>query len=245
MDRIRCVAIFSCALLGACGRIGFAPSSNGDDTNDAGADARADAGSECNMAVRGSVCSGGAIVAGSWGGRDYMVTPSGCTDGTTPTCDGSTDTLTKTWFGTNGMFTNIPGVENRLGAAPSSQLGDVNTEVAATDASVTADSAVRYCYDLDYGGYTDWYLPASSELIEVLLCHSNATLNPIYPSENPGCATGGRSMELTGFALATYWSSTETDSGGTAAMRLNFSIGVHGDNFKDRVELVRCIRYGS
>lgn len=246
MQQLRWAAITSCALVG-CGRLGFdlgevGDAGDGGDAVDA-SDGHDTLSGDCDRTVRGSVCAGGAIVAGSWGGRDYMITPSGCTDGITPTCDGSPDTLTKTWFGTGGSFVNIPNVENRLGSTPSSALGDANTTAAAMHASVTADSAIRYCHDLDFGGFMDWYLPASSELVWVVLCHSDATIDPVFPIEDPDCVTAQRSTELDGFAQTTYWTSTESDSGGTAAARINFSIGVTGDNFKNQMEHLRCIRY--
>ena len=244
VQHLRLPAIASLALA-ACGRVGFegTAASNAGDATSSDVATSDGAAADCDRAVRGSVCASGAIIAGSWAGRDYMITPSGCTDSITPVCDGSPDVLTKTWFGTGGAFVNIPNVENRLGSSPTSQLGDANTAAAAAHASVTADSAVRYCYDLEFAGYTDWYLPAGSELVRVVLCHSDATIDSVFPLEDPGCVASMRSSELVGFAQTTYWTSTESDSGGTAASRINFSIGVTGDNFKNELEHLRCIRY--
>lgn len=84
-----------------------------------------------------------------------MTTPGGCTDSATPTCAGGTDTVTKTW-GTYGTLTNI--VNNTDGMA--------NTLALVT--SYPADTlAAKFCHDMVYGGYSDWFLPAHTELINL------------------------------------------------------------------------------
>ena len=84
-------------------------------------------------------------------GTTYMVTPGGCTDSTTPTCDGGTDRLSKSW-GSTGTTTS----------AISTTDGSGNTaKIVALDNTA---SAAKYCSDITYGGYNDWFLPAKDQL---------------------------------------------------------------------------------
>ncbi len=102
-----------------------------------------------------------------------MTTPGGCDDSTTPFCSGGTDYLKKSW--------SSNAINNRQ---YSTTTGDSNTTYLATN-DPTA-SAARYCYDMVYGGYDDWFLPALDELRYVI-------------ASTPGI----------GFNSYEYWSSTE------------------------------------
>lgn len=191
-----------------------------------------------------------AICAGTFNTVKYMTTPGGCTDSSTPTCTGS-DSIIKYWVGTTGSHVNVPGVENipDTGAATAStQTGDVTTPLIAAHASVSSDSAADYCNDMVYGGYSDWYLPAKSELT-YLFCNSNlaASRTAGNPQEQPNCAGAynGPTALLTGFTSGYYNSSTEVDYSGDlddAAWYHNFFNGPLQYNGKSNPARVRCIR---
>ena len=119
----------------------------------------------------------------------------------------------KNWRGSSGSNSDIAGVEN-VGTAgnPSSSSfrGDVNTAAIVSHASVSSDSAADYCNDMNYGGYTDWYLPSKSEMAYIY-CHSDVSSHSATkPDEDVNCGTyGGKTSELTGFFSQSYWTSTE------------------------------------
>jgi|JYMV01.1.fsa_nt_gi hypothetical protein len=193
----------------------------------------------------GTVCLSGVIYAGEFDGGRYHVTPAGCNDSSTPACDGSTETLTKAWYGSSGSTGDIPGVETLFDdttSSSSSYRGDVNTAaMVAASAVVSADSAAHYCNDMIFGGYSDWYLPSRSELVH-LYCHSDSSSHNVnFPEEDPNCvANGGKSSELTGFLQNWYFSSTEY--GGISAWGVNFSTGEINHGYKSQFYNVRCVR---
>jgi len=97
--------------------------------------------------------------------------------------------------------------------------GNQNTIDIITACS-TAGIAARLCYDLNQGGYSDWYLPSKDEL------------NKLYINRS---AIGG-------FSTGLYWSSTEVN--GTTAVYQNFANGFFSENAKDDNHLftTRAIR---
>ncbi len=163
----------------------------------------------------GTTCAGGALYLGQFDGGKYMVTPSGCTNSTTPTCAGGTDT-TRFWNDGTTNWVDIPGVETFTTAtqkSSSSYRGNVNTDAIIAQHG-TAANAAKYCQDMDYGGYSDWYLPSKSELA-YMYCKATpgGTHNTSNPQEEANCvAYGGKQSILTGFAANYYWSSTEYTS---------------------------------
>jgi hypothetical protein len=74
--------------------------------------------------------------------------------------------------------------------------------------------AAKYCVDLAYGGYEDWYLPAKSELSQI---YSNRTL-----IGNIAWANNGEYFDTTSSVF--YWSSTENNAGDAWAQ--NFGAGM-------------------
>jgi hypothetical protein len=114
----------------------------------------------CAGVAVGDPCPNGVLYAGTGfaglGTYRYMTTPGNCTDSVTPTCNGATDSLMKTW-GTFGIDT---------GAISETDGANNTTTLAVNYACAAAD----YCQDMTYpaGGYTDWYLPAKDELNLVL-----------------------------------------------------------------------------
>lgn len=100
--------------------------------------------------VVGQVCPDGSVYVGTYSGSQYFTTPGGCTDSTTPTCTGGTDTVTKSWGNTNFFteaYSNTDGAGNTAMIIASDPLGE----------------AARFCDNMIYAGQTDWYLPAANE----------------------------------------------------------------------------------
>lgn len=99
--------------------------------------------------------------------------------------------------GTSGTYTSFDGVTN-------------TNALKAISSNLSAFPAALYCEDLVYGGYTDWYLPASGEMI---LFQKASELFPVgegMPNGTP------------------YWSSTMAANGGTVAwaiLRQNANLG--------------------
>jgi hypothetical protein len=109
--------------------------------------------------------------------------------------------------------------------ATSTTAGKANTDLIVTiDADGTTGGfqqhqAPQYCYDLVAHGQSDWYLPARTEL-DVLYANRVA---------------------IGGFSAKHYWSSTE-GSPVNGARRLDFTDGTSGQNGKNIVKGVRCVR---
>ena len=114
------------------------------------------------------------------------------------------------WSQTIG--TAVPNPE-----ATSNTNGRSNTLAAYTQ-NTTATSAIQICYELNQGGYQDWYLPAKDEL------------NCLFLNQ----------VAIGGFANGYYWSSTENSA--SDAWLQNFSGGSQGFNFKNLKDRVRCVR---
>lgn len=193
----------------------------------------------------GSTCMGGALYLGQFDGGKYMVTPSGCTNSSNPTCGGGSDTVVKYWNDGTSNWYDIPGVES-VGSATtkssSSYRGNVNTTAIIGYYGPLA-TAAKYCDDMVYGGYNDWYLPSKSELA-YMYCKATGTHNTSYPQEDPNCGSyGGKQAILTGF-LTHYWSSTEADSGSSWCQ--GFSDGYQYNSGKNNGYgiqcAVRCVR---
>lgn len=195
----------------------------------------------------GTSCSGGAIYAGQFDGGKYMITPGNCTDSSTPSCAGTTDSTQKTYRGSSGTNTDIATIANiAAGATASSYLerGNVLTPILTAHSSISSDSAADYCANMNYGGYSDWYLPSKSELA-FIYCKANVSShNTSNPLEDANCvAYGGKTSDLTGFAAGYYWSSTEASN--TNANRWQFTDGAYQSTAKSTASYVRCVRrYG-
>ncbi|MNJ98463.1 Regulator of chromosome condensation (RCC1) repeat protein [compost metagenome] len=195
----------------------------------------------------GTVC-GGVVHAGTFKGEKYMIMPSGC-DGTVtnPICSGDDSSpVWKPWNDGTANNIDVVGVENITGVAgKSTALGDANTDVLASSVVPNSNGsykAAAYCQDMVYGGYSDWYLPAKSELAYIY-CKSVApghTTN--NPREDANCATyGGKENILKGFS-GSYWSANEYST--SAAWNLEFYDGTASYTNKNSKNYysVRCVR---
>ena len=143
--------------------------------------------------VIGQTCSGGAIYAGTGYSSDrrnpalrYMVTPGGCTNSSCAGA-GGTDSVTKSWANDSGKTAYTVNTRARY-----LNNGKRNTAILVTrHPNYTDTDAAHWCTNMNYGGHTDWYLPAKNELDYVL--HANKAA-------------------LAGFVPSMYWSSTEESS---------------------------------
>jgi hypothetical protein len=138
----------------------------------------------------------GALPSVTYGGAPLYISPTNNSSGAIWGCDGT-----------------AVGV-----GAQSSSNGSGNT-TAIIGACSTTGIAAKICSDLDYGGYTDWYLPAREQLYAMY--NQKDTVN-----------TGSYSAQWVGFSSGDYWSSTE-DSGTISISFGDYSrditVGYYGD----------------
>ena len=131
----------------------------------------------------------------------------------------STEWTSKQWGGRNTLV-GAAAQGTTLGS------GEVNTEAIVAlyggnePYSGLSDYAAKLCYDLAYGGQTDWYLPSADELVKIY--------------ENLHVAGLG------GFTSNYYWSSTESSS--TYAVRLSFNSTSTSTYYKSYSYYVRAMR---
>lgn len=83
-------------------------------------------------------------------GYALVATPGGCTDSATPTCGGTVDTVLKTFSS---------GTTNYRGAGSTTNGAAHTTLLVSYHANPPTYNAAKYCDDMTYGGYSDWYLP--------------------------------------------------------------------------------------
>lgn len=154
----------------------------------------------------GATCNGGILFVAQHDNRYIMTTPGGCTNSATPTCAGGTDSVMKKWGDSNTQtFLN-----NKVD-------GSLQSAILATN--YTDTEAAKYCENMTYGGYSDWYLPSTGEL--VLMSPSNVTLSGIRTNNY-------------------YWASTESSPSSGEAYR--FSDGYESWQGKATNTYVRCVR---
>lgn len=165
---------------------------------------------ECSAFAPGAGCQWNTIYAFYYQGSHYATTPGNCDDYTTPFCDGNTDTLTKKWSS-----------ESVLRNATSTTDGSGNTALLA--AFGASYPAAKYCADMVYGGYSDWFLPANSQLMQMYVNRSQ--IGWFDQSSNSD---------------SDYWSSSENSS--SNAMFISFYDGNATPRSKWFLQKIRCIR---
>lgn len=98
---------------------------------------------------------GGKYAGCAMGGYDLIVTPGGCTGGTSnPTCAGGADTT---------AVPNCSMPSGTLGTTSASGLQNTVDQMAYTGGTYSYPAAA-HCAALSYGGYDDWYLPSTTEI---------------------------------------------------------------------------------
>jgi hypothetical protein len=150
--------------------------------------------------------------------NSIIVTPAWCTDNATPTCAWiySMDTVTKSWndWITYRTTTSATSIFSWSSNTTTLSTADANSSAAWTQ----YHQAAKYCNDMVYNWYSDWYLPSKIELW--VLYWNNASLGGFQP----GC----------------YWSSTEFDN--NHAWYQSFFNSTCRSEFKNTSCNVRCIR---
>ena len=125
------------------------------------------------------------------------------------------------WY--NGTYTNTTAFASSVGG------GDGNTSMIVFNQGdeYSGAYAAKLCYDLNTGGFTDWYLPSKYEL--------NLMYNNIGPGNLLGLGNVGGF-----FADGTYWSSTEEDN--NDAWRQYCGSGGQFGSPKPATSYVRAVR---
>jgi hypothetical protein len=162
----------------------------------------------------GTVCADGTIYAGLSPNGSVAMYTTRCDAGQTwdgVNCTGSRSGLS--WNNGTSSYTVTGFTGNTTGQSNSAGIA------ALVDAGSPHISA-QYCENLNQNGFTDWYLPALTEL------------NVLY--KNKGVI---KNFEITGNR---YWSSTETDD--ITAWYMRFSDGLQDNLSKNNGYLVRCVR---
>ncbi len=149
--------------------------------------------------------------------QKYMTTPGWCTDSSTPTCTWWTDTLTKVWNYWNGNWTTTSITSTTDWLWNTTALATTK-DADSTTTWTQPHLAAKYCYDMVYWWYDDWFLPAKDELNLLYINRTN----------------------IWGFDTNYYWSSTENYN--TSAWSQRFSDGDQLLNAKSNSLYVRCIR---
>ncbi|MCM2343553.1 MAG: hypothetical protein NDJ24_03255 [Alphaproteobacteria bacterium] len=104
----------------------------------------------------GTTGGGGKYV--TCGAYNLVATPGGCTDSFYPTCGGGADTVLR-MYGSNGTWR-----DNVTNSADGPQ-NSVNLIGYVSQEGPGAHPAAEYCMNMVYGGYDDWYLPSSDEIL--------------------------------------------------------------------------------
>ena len=120
--------------------------------------------SDCEI---GKACWGANhLYIGTMNGKQYFTTPGGCTNSATPTCAGGPDTTNVSWAsnaGGNPAYNITTGINNFYeGKADSATLASTYTDTVAA----------KYCENMTYAGYSDWYLPARGEYLYLIYEHA-------------------------------------------------------------------------
>ncbi len=181
-----------------------------------------------NQTVSSNPCSpgdtgGGGVYAAcnvpdATGSYNLVILPGGC-DGTTnePTCSGtdSTTNLAKTWgdSGSWGGDSNDDGDQNTVDLMSYYNIGAANIVAA------------KYCADMVYNGYDDWYLPALNEWLTVIQPNYQA-IGDFYAND-------------------LYWSSKEFGGVIDRAYSVRLSDSYSYDSLRSGTEMVRCVRKDS
>ncbi len=168
-------------------------------------------GDEC---ASGSVCGGGTVIDEI---NNTVSIGGGCENTNGDGCNSGIDTYTEAWDNTGGHFLQTGAINNKEGEVNLGTLLDLNPGLVAWP-------AVKFCSELTFNGFSDWYLPSQSELQGMNDLWQNSLLN--------------------NFAESCYWSSTETAQETAFIQDFSFPLSSPCVNAGDKSETnyVRCIR---
>lgn len=189
----------------------------------------------------GQVCQDGSIFVGKFkvgtemNQYKYFVTPAGCTSASN--CPGGSDTITRYWDSSG--TTNVVGIED-IGSAStrSTQSGDYITPLIPG-----SGNAATFCGDMTFGGKTDWFLPAKSEMA-FLFCNATTTQTTNKPDEDQNCATyrlGGGTV-ASSFQASGYWTASEASTANAWTITFPAGTQVSAAQAKTGARYFRCMR---
>jgi len=118
--------------------------------------------------------------------------------------------------------------ETSISTAQSETDGSANT--LAIVAGCSTANAAKICSDLNFEGYSDWYLPAKTQL------------STMYDQWKINNVTKGDYSSGWANYLGSYWSSTEYSADPAAAMRIDVGNGDSSPFTKSTIYRVRCVR---
>jgi len=146
-----------------------------------------------------------------------------------PTATGYMVSLVDAQLPWSAVVADIENAGDYINSALAGQdfAGLVNTAAIVSALGAKTEYAARWCFELNVGGLSGWYLPSCGEL-NILLAN-RAAVNQALDK-----------LKATRIANAWHWSSSEGDD--SLAWNINFS---GGDNYpadKNAVKRVRAIR---
>jgi hypothetical protein len=164
----------------------------------------------------GTICSDGTMYAGlDAGSLQMFITP--CDYGQTYSAGSCTGTASsKSWNNGTGGGTTTGATST------SSGISNTNTLAASSDSDSPYNAALA-CHNLNFGGHTDWFLPATNQLTYIMQ-------QGTYPTEYQNNTR--------------YWTSTEVATT-TANALLFYAGGVNTYSVtKTQAYMFRCMRGG-
>lgn len=203
----------------------------------------------------GLTCSNGSYYIGTVDGVRYFTTPGNCQDipsaqeaGVCPgiscypsgpfiaTCNGGTDTLSKSWNDGSFNFYNIPSIESYLSAQGINNW-DINLDTNSGRYNTAQISMINepgqggyhaaalYCDKMIFGSKSDWFLPNRRELDQLRRLGETLQTNLGIDRQNGHW----------------YYSSTQSNHGVAWFQQFNDGMQSNGIS-KNSGQLVRCFR---
>ncbi len=174
---------------------------------------------------------------GPAGGWIFYINPNYKTDGWRylEAAPASTEWTNILWSTPTALIGTTAGDPPRLAAIGT---GKSNTAaiVAWLNANGQTGRAAQICKNLNFGGYSDWFMPSKDELNEMCWILHSRKWNGSAAEDNPAYETN----RVGGFVIGPYWNSTEITAGG--AWLQYFSTGQQTNLSKGNSFVVRAIR---